>query len=175
MGKENKKTTIIIVSQSEKKSIELVGYTTVIKQQQLQLQRQGQKNIHSHNTAIDAVIKEVHRKHQDSYHIIITIDANELFISTKGSIANVWRKCKLHDLLDYQHGDITHPGTHMWGKDSIDFILCSIEILNTCLNSGITGYGDITTTYHRGIFIDLPKDLLLKNPSQIFYYPIPEY
>ena len=63
MGKENKKTIIFTVYRPDKKYIESVSHTTVIKQQYLQLQRQSRNNIHPHNASIDDLIKELQPNH----------------------------------------------------------------------------------------------------------------
>ena len=103
------------------------------------------------------------RKQKDLHQIIITIDANETFISAKEGIAKLCRQYWLFDLLNQQHGNSANIGTHIRGKERIDFIFCTLDIVQACSNSGITGYGEVTATDYRGLFIEFRREILLQN------------
>ena len=97
------------------------------------------------------------------------MDGNESFLNTSGGIARICRECRLFDPLNHRHGSECDLKSLLKGSDRLDFSLCSIQILNTILKYGMTGFNDITTSDHCGFFLDLSRDVLLKGKTT----PIP--
>ena len=97
-------TTIFNVHWPVKINVDLVGRSTVIKHQWILLQ---ELNIteHPYDAVIHDSIETVKDKQNNSHNIIITIEGNESFISSKGRMAKLCREFKLYDPLQKNHGD----------------------------------------------------------------------
>ena len=77
-------------------AIELVGNSTVIKQQWI-IQEHLKKKGYSHDVTINDLIQVIKEKQNNSHEIILTMDGNETFVSSSGGIAKVCKACKLFD------------------------------------------------------------------------------
>ena len=84
------------------------------------------------------------------------MDGNEEFSSSKGSIAKLCRECKLNDVFSQRFKNAKLPNTHIKGSKMIDYILCSFNILKAINRSGMTPFGELVTSDHIGLYIDLP-------------------
>ena len=93
------------------------------------------------------------------------MDWNEPFINASGGIPKICRDCKIFDPLDHKHGNICDFKSFLRDSDTIDFLLCSMDILTTILRYGMTGFNDIITSDHYGLFIDLSRDVILKGKT----------
>ena len=90
------------------------------------------------------------------------MDGNEEFFSSKGGIAKLCRECKLYDVFSQRFKNNKLPNTHIKGSKRIDYILCSFNILKSINRSGMTAFGDLATSDHRGLYIDLPIESISK-------------
>ena len=88
LGRNNNKKSIFNVYHPGNATIELVGNSTVIKQQWVLLQQLNQKG-HPRDIIIDDLIKDIKEKQQHNHDIILTIDGNEIFTSLSRGITKV--------------------------------------------------------------------------------------
>jgi hypothetical protein len=115
----------------------------------------------------------------EGYDIILGIDANEgifnlpgkylpLIYSTEtpisskghdGSLATLKNTCGLCDPLLMQNQCATPPPTYKRGKERIDYILVSYNILKSVTSTGILTYDSIFLSDHRALFIDFVGQL----------------
>ena len=100
LGKHNKRTSVFNMYRLEDTSIERSGPITIIKQQWLLIQQKNRTNIHPHDAAITDLIISIKRKQKDHHEIIVTIDGNESFVSSKGGKQDYVKRdnCITHSL-----------------------------------------------------------------------------
>lgn len=86
---------------------------------------------------------------------MVIMDRNESFESAKGGIAKLCREYHLYDLLTHRHDQSTNTSTCIKGTKQIYFIFCSTNILITLQQYSMTGFYELTTSDHRGLYMDL--------------------
>ena len=105
-------TYTTILGQKLKRTTQLnsIGHNTVLMQQSL-VMKKTQSSQHPHEVAINDLIKDVKENYHHSHEIMTTMDDNESFENSKGSIAKLCRSYKLHDIIGhmYGHSDIPNP------------------------------------------------------------------
>ena len=111
---------------------------------------------HPHKATIDDLIVEIKNKQKNRHEIIIIMDRNEEFTSSKRGIEKLCRECKLYDVFSQRFKNAKLPNTHIKGSQRIDYILCSFNILKAINRSGMTAFGELVTSDHRGLYINLP-------------------
>ena len=84
------------------------------------------------------------------------MSGNEEFSSFKGSITKLYRECKLYDVFSQRFKNVKLPNTHIKGSKRIEYILCSFNILKVINQSGMIAFGELVTSDHRGLYIDIP-------------------
>ena len=151
IGKNNNKTTIFNVYRPGKTAIELVGNSTVIKQQWILLKKSNIKG-HPHDVIINDLSKTIKEKQKNKHEIIITIDGNETFSSSSGGIAKVCKACRLFDPMHQKHGESIEGPSHINGSERIDFIFITSKILPFIKACGSTAFNEITTSDHKGYY-----------------------
>ena len=165
LGKHNKRTSVFNMYRPGGTSIENYVPITVIKQQWLLLQQKNRTNIHPHDAAITDLIIAIKRKQKDRHEIIVTVDDNEVFVSSKGGIARLCKACQLYDPLTHRHNLPTKISTYIRGANQIYYILVSINILKEITQYGMTAFGELTTTDHRRLHLDLSCNKVLKQKA----------
>ena len=98
------------------------------------------------------------------HEIIIGIDANEPFASSRGYVARLYSKCKLIDTIAQHHGITNKPNIFIRGSQGIDFLFCSKTISSFITSYGIPSFEYISSSDHRSIFIDINIVQYLRNP-----------
>ena len=98
LGKYLRQTSVFNVYRVCNTSIRATECTTIVKQQWLLIQWTNRKQ-HPHKAIIDDLIVEIKKKQENRHEIIVTMDDNEDFTSSKGGIEKIWRECKLHDVF----------------------------------------------------------------------------
>ena len=98
------------------------------------------------------------------HEIIIGINANEANYKQKNGVDKFLQLTKLIDVISQQHGIRKEPNNHIRGRKRIDFLFCSEHISTFIDKSGITPFNEITTSDHRGTFLDLRLQAFLKKP-----------
>ena len=111
LGKDLKQTSIFSVYRACNISIETAGNTTIVKQQWLLMQRTNRQQ-HPHKATIDDLIIEIKKKQKKGHEIIITMDGNEDFTSSKGGIAKLCRECKLYDVFGQRFKNSKLPNNY---------------------------------------------------------------
>ena len=124
-------------------------------------------------------------KVQNNYSIILSIDANEgtsnkigKFLPKSftldhpipttghdGSIATLLTTCGLCDPLCLQHTSSPPPATYRRGKERIDYIFISINLMPAVIRTGIFPYDHIFISDHRPTFIDFNSILLFQEET----------
>ena len=79
-------------------------------------------NVHPHDAIINDLIIAIKRKQKDNHEIIVTIDGNELFVSTKGEISRLYKAYHLYDRLTHRHNLSTNISTCIRGTKHIYII-----------------------------------------------------
>ena len=161
LGKDLQQTSIFNVYRACNTPIESAGSTTIVKQQWLLMQKTNRQQ-HPHKATIDDLIIEIKKKQKSKHEIIITMDGNEEFTSSKGGIAKLCRECKIYDVFSQRFKNNKLPNTHIKGLKRIDYILCSFNISKSINSSGMTAFGELVTSDHRGLYIDLPIESISK-------------
>ena len=90
------------------------------------------------------------------------MDGNISILRAKGGIARLCKSCQLYDPLTHRHDLPTNISTYIRGTKQTDYILCSINVLTILIQCGITVFGELTTTDHRGFHLDLSYDKVMK-------------
>ena len=146
LGKRLNRTTIYTVYRPCKGYLEYVGSNVVLKQQWLVIQKHNQQQ-HPHDTAINDIINDIKSKQNNLHDIIITMDGNEVFESTKGEISKLCRNCKLHGILGHNHGYHDLLNSYSRGCKRVDFILCLFNLLKSINSCNMKKFGVITVNY----------------------------
>ena len=72
------------------------------------------------------------------------------------------------DPIANKHGTSDEPNTHKSGSKIIDYIFCTNETTKFIRLYGILPFDFITTSDHRGLYIDIDLSLFLKDPLHQF-------
>ena len=68
------------------------------------------------------------------------------------------------DIISQNHGICKEPNTYMRGRQRIAFF-CSEYIYTFLDKYGITPFNEVTSSDHRGLFLDLKLKAFLKTPT----------
>jgi hypothetical protein len=183
-GKDTRKILVITAYRVCRQTIQSVGVKTSNAQQFRQLSKTFRDAdlsgdpIPRHQFIVD-LQGWIEHKIGEGHQIILSIDANESFNHTAGSftpvpytlekpiplkghdgsIATLVKTCGLCDPLLHHHPDQPPPPTYDRGKDKIDFIFASIELLPSVKRSGIFPYNTIFMSDHRPCYLDIDSAL----------------
>ena len=171
LEKHNKRTSVFNMYRPGDTSIKMFDPLTVIKQQWLLFQQKNRTKIYPHDASITDLIIVIKRKQKDHHEIIVTVDGNESFVSSKGGMTRLCKVCKLYDLLNHCHNLPTNSSTYIRETKQIDYILVSINILKETTQCGMTTFSEITTTDHRSLYLDVSYNKVLK--QKVIEYPLP--
>ena len=116
-----------------------------------------------HKATIDDLIIEIKKKQKNRHEIIITMDGKEEFTSSKGGIAKICRECKIYDVFSQRFKNNKLSNTHIKWSKRIDYILCSFNILKSINSTGMTAFGELVPSDHRGLYIDIPIESISKS------------
>ena len=96
--------------------------------------------------------------------IFIALDRNGKFTQAKGRIVRLYHECKLHDSFTHLHGRQCEAKSYIRGSHRIDFYVCIYNLLKVVKLCGMTGFNDITTSDHCGLYLDLQVEAI-SNPQ----------
>ena len=99
------------------------------------------------------------RKHK----LVIWIDANEPFLSSKGDITILWYKCNFIDPIANNHGTENEQNAFILGQKQINFLFYSKLISQFTTACGKILFGHIVSVDHCGLFIDMKLAQYLRN------------
>ena len=121
-------------------------------------------------------------KIREGYYIILCTEGNENLSAAKrswcpvesntnhafepahdGSILTLINTCGLVDILHLQHNRDQYPATYIRGRDRIDGIFVSRQIVHSVLRSGLTPFHSLFGGDHRGVYVDFSASLLFKS------------
>ena len=98
------------------------------------------------------------------------MDRNESFEIAKGGIAKLCKSCQLYDPLTHRHDKFIDTRNYIRRTKQF-FFPCSMNIIIKLQKCGITGFCELTTTDHRGLYMDISHHMLLKNKTIEFPSP----
>ena len=105
------------------------------------------------------------------HEIIIGIDANEANDKPKNGVDKLLQLTKLIDVINQKHGIRKEPNTHIRGCKRIDFLFCSEHMSTFIDKRDITPFIEIKSSDHRGSFLDLRLEAILKQS----YIALPDH
>ena len=126
------------------------------------MQKEGRKE-HPHKAAIIGVIKFINKNRIEGHKIIVCINSNEYLTHDKRGISKLCKECKLNDPLDNRHSGMRNNKTQQEGSVQIYIILCSFNVLKKLKRNGTTAFNEIISSNYRYLYIDLSREVLLKN------------
>ena len=100
-----------------------------------------------------------------NHQVIIGIDANEAFKSNADDIEILFRKRNLIDPISTKHGNAKEPNKYASGSDNIENFACTRKIYKFITKCGIFPFCTITTSNHRGLYLDIDIMQCLRNSS----------
>ena len=84
--------------------------------------KQQVRDEHPHRTTLIDLRKAIKQKQKHNHEIIVTIDGNELFLSSTGGMAKMCRVCKLYDPFTHRHRDVVEGSSYINGSHRFDYI-----------------------------------------------------
>ena len=117
---------------------------------------------------IEDLAKTINSIQSTNHQVILLIDANESFNSSEKGISSLVEHTRIRDPIANKHGTIDEPNTHKSGSKRIDFIFCTNGLTKFIRLCGILPFDFITTSDHRGLYIDIDLALFLKDPLHQF-------
>ena len=104
-----------------------------------------------------------------NHEVLLGIDANEPNILYNNGVSQLLQRTQLIDIIDELHGLYKVPNTYIRGRYRIGFFLATKYISTFIDRSGINSFNEVTTSDHRGKFIDLRlRDCFKKNHTLLF-------
>ena len=161
LGRNNNKTTIFNLYRPGNTEVTLVGNSTVTKQQWIILKQLNRKG-HPHDVIINDLILAIKEKQKNNDEIMLTIDGNKTLSSSSGGIAKVCKACKRFDPLYQQHGESIEGPSHINGSDKMYFIFVTTKLLPFIKSCGSTAFNELTTSDHKGFYIDILREGIMK-------------
>jgi hypothetical protein len=99
-------------------------------------------------------------------YFILTIDANETMDDNEPhGIQHIINTLNLKNMYQTIHQDFEQFPTHQNGSKTIDFALCSPNIIPYITQIGYIPFHEIFDSDHRGIFFDLSNDIITDQPN----------
>ena len=122
------------------------------------------------------------KKQQEGYFIILSTDSNENLSASKcrycpvecnsdpvyskdhdGSALTLAKTCGLIDILRQEHTHDKYPATYIRGRNRIDGIFISHQIMHAVLRAGLTPFHTFFQGDHRAAFVDFSAELLFRS------------
>jgi hypothetical protein len=100
------------------------------------------------------IVEYIQKKHLEGHSIIISLDANESMHKKASGVARMTQLCGLEDVHRHFFPDQELP-SHRKGKEKIDFMLVTPDILPSISAVGILEHDAGLTSDHRTMFLDL--------------------
>lgn len=101
--------------------------------------------------------------HKKKYEVLLSIDANEHSILHNNGVSKFLQHTKLIDIIDKNYRLYKASNTLIRGRHRIDYFFCIDWISSFIDRSVITSFNEITSSDHRGIFLDLRLQDFPKN------------
>ena len=101
--------------------------------------------------------------HKKKYEVPLGIDANEPSILHNNGLSQFLQHTKLIDIIDKNYRLYKVSNTHIRGRHRIDYFFCIDQISSFIDRSVIPSFNEITSSDHRGIFLDLRLQDFPKN------------
>lgn len=99
---------------------------------------------------------------EDSYSVILMMDANDSMERTSSRLNKWTRDCELLDPHTYLHGVENQPATFIGGSTRIDYILVTPDIIHYINKAGILPFNGYYESDHRALFIDIDLHRVLR-------------
>ena len=154
-GRDNSIITIISAYRIFDISVQTVGLITNTKQQWNILKERDQEHEDNRHKTIIDISTFINSLTQQNNEVLLGIDSNEPNILYNKGVSQLLQRTKLIDAIDEFHGLYKVPNTYIQGRHRVDFFLSTKYISTFIDRSGITSFNEVTTSNHRGKFIDL--------------------
>jgi hypothetical protein len=144
-----------------KNSAATAGPTTSFAQQWHILRRSGDKMPDPRKRFIKDLKKRVCEAIRNKQGVIVMLDANESLQHFNNDFTKWVRESGLVDIRVYRYGAEGEPATHMRGKNRIDYMLISNDLVEFVSAAGILPFKTFTKSDHRALFMDIDLDSYL--------------
>jgi hypothetical protein len=98
-------------------------------------------------------------------YFVLMIDANETLGRRNNGIGRLVEQLRLVDVFSRQQGQICNVATHARGKNRIDYILTSRNMLPYVRQSGYLPFYSVIPSDHRGAYIDIDESIATGNAT----------
>lgn len=166
-----------------KQNVETAGAKTAFKQQDTLLrEKYPDLNLNPRRQSVLDMQSFIVEKQQEGYFIILSTDSNENLSASKssycpvecnservysknhdGSVLTLAKTCGLIDILRQQHTHDSYPATYIRGRNRIDGIFISHQIVHAVLRSGLTPFHTFFQGDHKAAFVDFSAELLFRS------------
>jgi hypothetical protein len=107
--------------------------------------------------------QQLHKWKQQTYEIILMIDANENIGSKTSGLTEIVVQLNMADMITLHHGTDNEPNTHLRGSKRIDYILGTQRVQECCSFSGILPFHNGYASDHRPIYASINMDKLMSD------------
>jgi hypothetical protein len=156
--------TYITAYQVCKKPTNTQGITTY-HQQATAFSREHRKNTNSRHNFRHDPIKFVKSLQTRGHHLILTGDFNEHMLENNTSLQQISQQCQLLDIWKQKSPHQDEPSTYIPGSKRIDYTLISRELSRAVAALGYEPFHVMSSTNHRGIFVDFHMAELFGNTT----------
>jgi hypothetical protein len=160
-GRKGKSVSVITAYRVCKNSAATAGPTTSFAQQWHILRRSGDKTPDPRKRFIADLEKRVQSAMRAKQGVIVMLDANESLQHFNNDFTKWVRESGLVDIHVHRHGTEGKPATHTRGKNRIDYMLLSHDLVNFVSAAGILPFKTFTKSDHRALFIDIDLERYL--------------
>jgi exonuclease III len=172
-GSEGKKLAIICGYRVVNTDMQRAGPSTAYFQQWAKLRAEGNEQPDPRKqflTDLSAYIKGLRK---DNHAILLMMDANESTRAHNSQITKFLEECDMVDLHENQHRNLHgKPNTYIRGKECIDMIAGTVDVAEEVERAGIEAFYQTFYSDHRGLFIDMNMNKLLKgSPAELGVLP----
>jgi hypothetical protein len=165
LGKQNKRLTVLTAYRSPRQQPS-AGFGFYDQQYALLLSK-GICKPNVRRQFITDLTKLINDLQSAGHEILLSLDANEILGQDKTfGIGHLLDECTLADL--HCLGPALPPATYKYGADrKIDFMLGSPAVANCIRSAGFLAYDNGIFSKHRGLFIDLDFQELMRSVDSI--------
>jgi hypothetical protein len=160
-GRKGKGVVVIPAYRVCKNSTATAGPTTSFAQQWHILRRAGDKTPDPRKRFIKDLEKRVSKATREKQGVIVMLDANESLQHFNNDFTKWVRESGLVDIHVHRHGTEGEPATHTRGKNRIDYMHISQDLVEFVSAAGILPFKTFSKSDHRALFMDIDLDCYL--------------
>ena len=134
-------------------TIRNTGPNTTFYQQWDMLEKKGENKIRIRTKMIDNLVVFINKLQAANHKIILTIDENDSYGSSKGGVAKLISITNIINPIACTHTLKDILNTYQRGSHKIDFIFISPKMFKCIRSCGITSFNEIVLSDHRVTFL----------------------